>query len=75
MDPRIVQLIQGLAGVACILAAVIWLQDPKVLSAYTAVSGLGFTLLGNLARGPNQVTISEAERMVRAKSDPPPPMK
>jgi NADH:ubiquinone oxidoreductase subunit 4 (subunit M) len=69
------QVLQGLAGVLCIVASAIWLQDPKYLAAYTAVSGFGFTLLGNLLKGPNQVTKQEAERMVRAKSDPPPPMK
>lgn len=69
------QVLQGLAGVGCIVAAAIWLQGVDLLAAYTAVSGFGFTLLGNLLKGPNQLTMQEAERMVqRAKSEPPPPL-
>lgn len=68
------KVLQGLAGVVCIVASAIWLQDPKYLAAYTAVSGFGFTLIGNLFKGPGQLTVQEAERMARAKSDPPPPV-
>jgi hypothetical protein len=72
MEPRL--LAQGALGVGCVVLAVVFLQGPANLAAFTAVSGFGFSLLGNLWVGPNQVTKAEAVRMVeQAKADSYPP--
>lgn len=71
------QLIQGALGVACVVCAVVFLSDPKLLAAYTLISGYGFGLLGRLMPGPNQMTVQAANRLAEdrvaaALSEPPP---
>jgi hypothetical protein len=73
MAPWLQSLIQGLAGVAVIVLAFVVLKGPEAEVARTAVTGFGFALLGNLVKGPGQVSVAEADRRVaRATSDPPP---
>lgn len=63
MAPWVQMLVQGGAGVLCIVLAVVFLTSkPEHLPAYTAVSGFGFALLGRLMTGPGQETLTADER-------------
>lgn len=76
MDGKLVYIIQAIAGVACIVSAVLFLSKPEHLAMYTLVSNLGAGMLGNLAVGPGQLTRGQHERVVqqmKVPSVPPPP--
>lgn len=62
MAPWVQTVVQGLAGVGCIVLAVVLLGGDKNVVAFTAVSGFGFSLLGNLVKGPGQETLTADER-------------
>ena len=76
MDQRWQAPMQLLIGSIMLLVAVLVPalvpEAGKTPEAFGTLIAVGSGLIMNMLKGPNQVTMAEAERMVRAKTDPPP---
>lgn len=72
MAPWLQQLCQGLAGVAVVVVAALVLKGQ--LEWQIAVAGFGLSLIANAVRGPNQVSLADhlkALKAARSESVPP----
>lgn len=83
MDPRWqapLQLVIGaimllVAVLGAVLVPILYPSADKSVEAFGTLIAVGSGLISNVMKGPNQVTMSEVERMARPRSDPPPPLR